>query len=350
MALDREAFSRNVDSAIDDVVKDATTQLADEEQENEDSIEDREEDAEGAEGAGDEDEVKDDPNSSEDDGEEMDEDQREDGEEEDEADGEDDESGGDGEETDGSAESTLSRNVVETAVRAGVPINVAEKFDTDAELLGYVKALHTAPKSDSIKTDEEKEDSKEDSEDLFASLPKLDPEVYEPELIQAIDGMKDIIKRQSESLNEYKRLHEASERAAQEAANRELVEWFDTQVAGLGSGFEESLGKGSYAQLDQGSSQFAKRDALARKVATLLSGYQATGDAVPPRDEVFAEAARLVLRDEYERLNEKKLKQDLQRRGKQHQQRTKGKKGNKSESPDDEAARVLRERFPSIGK
>jgi hypothetical protein len=93
------------------------------------------------------------------------------------------------------------------------------------------------------------------------------------------------------------------------------------------------------------SSQYQKRDAIANKTAILVAGYRASGQQVPPRDEVFAEAASLVLKGEYQKASEKKLSADLAKRSTQHIARVGGQSSKSKESPQDAIAQMLDERY-----
>jgi len=234
---------------------------------------------------------------------------------------------------------TISDEALTRAVEVGIPLADARMFPSEGSLISAVNRMENAIQS-VIETEEE-----EKPVDPFANFPKLDPEVYEPEVIQTLDKFKDIIKQQYETIQSLQSQHEEVSEVSQAQAAAEIEQWFDRQVAGLGKDFEEALGAGGYNSLDRGSSQFAKRDAIARQVSVLLAGYQAQGQQSPPWEEVFKVAAGQVLQDEYRQIHEKELRENLKKQASQHIQRAGGAKAKPKLSPEEEIAAEVDAKF-----
>jgi len=193
-------------------------------------------------------------------------------------------------------------------------------------------------------------DETKEEDDALVVLEKLDPDEYEPEVINILNALASEIKSQR---NEIKTLKEeqgqfltASQAASQAANEAEIEKWFDGQVNSLGDEFSPILGKGSYSSLDTNSSQFQKREEIAEQIAVLLAGYNSVGKEPPSRDELFQKAVRFVLADEIKKIEDGKLQSSLAKRSKQHINRS-GKRSTKtgSEKPEDEVARMLDERY-----
>ncbi|MBU2098566.1 MAG: hypothetical protein KKD00_07370 [Gammaproteobacteria bacterium] len=239
-----------------------------------------------------------------------------------------------------SAPPVIGDEALMQAVYAGIPLADARAFPNEESLIRVTDSLRQV-----YQTAESKSEKTEDVIDPFADFPKLDPEVYEPEVIQMFDRLTGIVKQQQEAIQQFQNQHSEITQATQAATAREVEQWFDKQVSELGEDFSEALGKGGYNSLNRGSSQFTKREQIANYMAALLAGYRATGQQSPSREEVFDVAARFVLRDEYQKVHEKKLTGDLEKRASQHIQRASGKKTSSVQTPEDETVALLNAKY-----
>jgi hypothetical protein len=253
--------------------------------------------------------------------------------------------------TDSSVSTTISDPVLTEAVRHGIPIEDARLFPNDSALNRAIGAIRK-----SIERITAKEETKvEEEEDLLAKLPSLDKEQYEPEVVSMFDAVIGVVKKQQEQLKELRQQTEQynanSTRSQQMAAQREVTEWFDSQVAKLGDDFKDVLGVGGTDALKPDSQQKAKRDAIANQAAILFAGYNATGVSLTSKDDVFTQAARIVLADDFAKLAEKKLTANLQKRSKQHIQRAGGNQKQKSNGdPVEAVADELQKLFPHLSR
>jgi hypothetical protein len=225
------------------------------------------------------------------------------------------------------------------AVKAGFSIEEAREFGSEKLLSRAVDMVIAA----SVKPDAKAETKKQD--DILDGLPTLDPENYEPDVIKTFDALKDVIKRQQEAIEKFQEYTQQSASSQQEAAAREVEQWFDSQVNTLGKDFEDALGVGSYYSMNRESPQFQKRDAIADQMAILIAGYQSSGRQMPPREDVFRSATQMVLREEYQAIHEKKLSADLAKQSTQHINRATGAKSGGSKNPMDETAALLDEKY-----
>lgn len=234
----------------------------------------------------------------------------------------------------------ISDYALTQAAQVGIPVDKARLFDSDESLLGVVQSI-----SDSLTVGEPGDDGSGQEGDILASLPELNPDEFEPEVIKQFDALKNVIRKQQESIDEFQANQQSASQVRAEASAREVTQWFDKQISSLGEEFAESLGAGSYDSLDRGSSHFANRDKIANQMAILLNGYSASGQKAPPREEVFDAAARLVLRDEFANASERKLAAKLAKRGKQHTQRAGGQSVKSKKSPIAETAALIDQKF-----
>lgn len=237
----------------------------------------------------------------------------------------------------------ISDEALTRAVNAGIPLATARQFPNEESLIGITDAMER-------QQDEMVEASKpvvteEKPKDPFADFPKLDPEVYGAEVTGAFERYAEILKQQQETIQELRGRQDDTSLATQARATEEMERWFNGQVTGLGEDFVEALGAGEYASLSQGSSQYAKREAIANQIAVLHSGYVAQGMQAPTREKLFDVAARLVLADEYEAIREKKFAGELKGQASQHIQRAGGTSAASTQTPDDETAAMLDAKF-----
>lgn len=244
---------------------------------------------------------------------------------------------------------TISDSALTRAVQVGFTLDEARQFPNDATLNKAVQKIEATERAwleaDTALKNQSKKDEKPAEDDPLAKLPKLDPEVYEPEVIQMFDALTGVIKQQQEAIKQFREQGEYAARSSQEAAARDVEQWFDKQIETLGEDFHEPLGKGAYGNLDRGSAQFQKRDAIANQMAVMIAGYQSIGQPVPPREKIFEIAAKAILADEYATIKEKKLSGELKKRSAQHIQRGSSQKTKSTQTPLEQVAQAIDEKF-----
>jgi hypothetical protein len=235
--------------------------------------------------------------------------------------------------------SPISDQLLARAVNIGFSLADARTAESEESLERIVSSLEDAQAAIT------EADTTTESEDPFADLPKLDPEVYEPEVIKSFEQLKDVIKQQAEKLQDIEGRQEQQAQATQEARAAEVEQWFDGRVSALGEDFVEALGSGSFSSLDHASPQYAKRSAIADQVGVLLAGYQAQGMQPPSDNELFDAAVRLVLPGEHQKISERKLESNLKKRAGQHLNRASSKKAVVSQTPEEYAVGELGRKF-----
>jgi hypothetical protein len=181
----------------------------------------------------------------------------------------------------------LSDEILARAIGAGMTLSDALSFPDEAALDRVVSAAERV-----VKPADQKGTAAEKEEDPFAEL-KLDPDKYEPEVVEMMDRVTKVLKNQHEQIQDFKQTQETFKQTQEETAR-----------AGQAQGLES-----------------------------------------PPREEVFNAAAGLVLRDEFQKAHEKKLAGDLEKRSSQHIQRAGGSKGATAKTPEEEVAQALNEKF-----
>ncbi|MCP4899992.1 MAG: hypothetical protein GY906_23740 [bacterium] len=262
-------------------------------------------------------------------------------------DGGDSERGSEGEEDEG-GEQGLDSGLLARAVSMGIDLTDAKAFTDDGTLgdfLDKVDANVASQVADEQKVAEEGKAPKEKGEDLLANLPKLDPEVYGEEAIETFGKLIEKIKDQDKQLGEFRSEQNQTTRSVADANAKAVEDFFDDSVAKLGKDFKNALGEGGVSSLARGSSQYAKREAIAQEMTIRLRGFQAQGLTPPPREEVFSDAARFVLRDEYAAIEKQKLSDELGSRSEQHLQRGSSKKGGSKSTAEQETVDLLAEKF-----
>lgn len=235
----------------------------------------------------------------------------------------------------------LSDEIIARGFGAGMALNDILSFPDEASLDRVVSAIEHRRQVESKVVQPETADNVI-PEDPFADL-KLDPDKYEPEMVEMMSKLKGVLTDQHEQIQAFRREQEQVSLATQAAARQETTQWFDKEIEGLGDDFADALGTGKYDSLDRGSSQFAKREEIAEQMVTLKAGYDARSIEAPPRDELFNTAARLVLADEFQAAHEKRLAGKLAKRSTQHIQRASGTKARTTLTPEQDAANAVDE-------
>jgi hypothetical protein len=241
-----------------------------------------------------------------------------------------------------------SSAVLEQAVRAGIPLDDASLMPESAlqNVIASVEreVLAAKERAQSEIASQKKEEEQKEPNPLD-NLPKLDPEVYDEDVIRAFDQVSEVIKSQSKQIEDLKVASEKASSHGQDEALREAGRWFDDRVASLGEDFHDSLGKGTWSSLSQGSSQAANREKIAEQIDVMASGYTATGRTVPPRDELFSKAARFVLQGEFDRVREQRLSDAMTKRSATHLHRPGSSNVTKNMTPAEEAAAAVNAQF-----
>jgi len=221
----------------------------------------------------------------------------------------------------------LSNMAITRAIRAGLSLEDAQAFTND-EALNRVSANIEDARKPVVEDEEEVVD-----EDILSEFPTLDPEEYEDGVIKAFDSMKNVVRKQQEIIKQLQTNQSRMSNAGRVSADQETTRWFDSRIANLGPDYEEVLGKGGYNDIVKSSPQFAKRESIANQAAILIAGYKSIGQSFD-RDEVFNQAAKLVLSDDIKKIQSKKVDSeldkvnaDLNKRSKQHIQRANTKAG-----------------------
>jgi hypothetical protein len=243
----------------------------------------------------------------------------------------------------------VSANMLARAHAVGVPLEEARTFKSDDELADFVSLVEDGIRRQaiaeaSVKSEGEAGKSAEAKKDEL-TLPDLDPELHDEEVVKLYGNLREVVEKQNARIKELTESQMQSVQANQAAVEREVTQWFDDQVAGLGDKMKETLGEGGYHSLRQGSPQLAKRDEIASQMQVMLAGYETTGQPVPSRERIFSDAARIVLGTEMEKSRYKEVAKTLENREGLHVNRATGKQGESELDPETEIAGMLQEQF-----
>lgn len=206
---------------------------------------------------------------------------------------------------------TISEGVLGLAVQAGFSITEANSFGSEDTLLKVIQMV-------TDKNEPAKEKDKEQQTPFLSDLPELNPEQYEPEAIETFNKMRDAIQQQQETIDKLVQGTQQFQENQAAQNEREAESWFDQKIAGLGKNYEKTLGQGSYGDLNQGSSQLAKRDEIVDHISLMAAGYESTGRKSPSFDVLFDQATKFVLQDDMSKVKEKQLSDRLRKRATQH--------------------------------
>jgi hypothetical protein len=173
-------------------------------------------------------------------------------------------------------------------------------------------------------------------------LPKLDPEEMDPNVIAAFEAMKKLVESQQEQLDSFRAEQVSQSSAADAVREREVATWFEGKVTALSDSFDSVLGKDGVNAVNI---KPETADAIAGKIAVLVEGYRASGLPVPKLDDMFDEVARIVLKDDFARLEEAQLAERMEKRAAQDISRPGGSKSKTERSPTDEVADMINKRY-----
>jgi hypothetical protein len=244
----------------------------------------------------------------------------------------------------------LTPATLQAAVLAGIPLVTAQTFPNEQALQSAVATIEATKKQafdDMQRQITETLDGQEDEpEEEYDPLEGVDLDEYDETSKKLLSTMADALKNQQKQIAALQGSVKDAATVGLEAGQREVEVWFDSRVESLGADYEEALGKGASSALTQGSPQSTARNAIADRIAVMLSGYEVLGQVPPPRDQLFQEATRLVLGDSVQKSERQKLQKRLSRRKRQHLNRgtNKGSEGD-AKTARDEIAAKLDEKF-----
>lgn len=226
-------------------------------------------------------------------------------------DDESDESGAD----DGDEDPVVDEALLERAVRAGMTIAEANSVSDPGVLASIVGRMESVT-SVGTKASEEGNGAPEEEvfnvEEILNEIPDLDPEEFPEEMVSTVKGLKDLVGKialhQQGTIDQLRQEITASAAASAET-------WADSQYAKLGSDYESTFGKGTYADLPDGP-QRAARDRLSRHAQFVQDDAKLDGKEITKAD-AFEKALELGFSDVVKKMKGKKTKSDASRRAAQ---------------------------------
>lgn len=120
---------------------------------------------------------------------------------------------------------------------------------------------------------------------------KIDPDIYEPDLVKAFDSVRQFVEKQSQREKVLRdELAEVKTVVTKEKAESEAQAWFDEFDSTLDKLDLEPLGKGHRSTL--GEDHFAKRKEVLEEMSVLSAGLKASGKKDLPLDKLIEKAVR----------------------------------------------------------
>lgn len=241
----------------------------------------------------------------------------------------------------------LDNRLLARAAAAGIALSDARSFPDNDSLLEFVSQVESHAEQARLAYVQEKEFEQAVVDDPLDKLPKLNPEEYEPEVLEYFKQLTDIVKAQREALEAFRAEIQGTQQTVSEGNLRELTDWYDKRIGSLGEEYKEHVGTGKYHDLSPVSSQRRVRDQIAERMSVLTLGYQSAGLPSPSREDLFDAAVSMVLKDVPVKAHEKKLAGTLAKRSKQHLNRGSGgaSRSRDTQDPEKEVAAMLNEKF-----
>jgi hypothetical protein len=221
---------------------------------------------------------------------------------------------------------------IERAIKAGMSIADAKEFKSPAALERFCSMLE-AKKADKPDGKDAKPVAHDELLNDINAIPDLDPAEYDEKVVAVFKALKGIVLRQHSTIGDMR-----------DNQTRGEGNWFDNQIAALGDGVVDAVGKGTKEKLDPKSSQAAKRNEIEDKFSVLSAGYKAAGKPVE-REAVFSEAVKLVLGDVAAKQSETEKAAVLAKRATQHISRPNGSRNAPSSDPLADVAGALDRKF-----
>ena len=257
--------------------------------------------------------------------------------------------GGGGDGGDGTpAKPAVSSTALARAISAGLRVDeaialgsdeavneIADRMDADRE------AAAVAEKAEA-EAEAERERIAAERKTLADSMPELDPDETDPKVIEAFGKMKAQFEKQQEQLDAFEQRQAEQSQAAEAAQKREMTQKVESQFADLNKTFSEALGNDGWDAISLDS---PKGDQIAGKMAVIIGGYNSQGLKAPSLEEVFADAARLVLKDDFTRAEEARLAKKVEKRNGMEINPPGGSKGKTEKSPIDATADLIDKQF-----
>lgn len=216
----------------------------------------------------------------------------------------------------------ISDEHIERAVKAGMTMSDAREFRTPEALERVVARLEAVAESGGEEAAGKEDDGEEDKpKDSFSSIPDLDPEVYDEEIVKGFSAMKDIIRSQHSEIAELRNQY-----------GEGSVDWFQGEVGKLGNEASDAL------------KEAGKSEALESKFRVLISGYEVEGQEID-RSAVFKEAAVAVVGEAMSKDVDAEKSGKLKRRSRQHISRPQGADSTAKKDVYEETASVLDGKF-----
>jgi hypothetical protein len=216
----------------------------------------------------------------------------------------------------------ISDDLLERAVKAGMSMRQARKFPDHEALEEAITLISGKVNGDDAaepaKPKEEAQAPESDIDKLLSDI-SIDPKEYDSDLIKSVNALKDVVRT----------LHKQN----QELMTQGSAKGFDAHLSSL----DETVAKAVRESPD-------KLASLRKKFDVLKAGYKAAGDTVQDSD-VFGEAAKMVLADDITKAKSSSKSSQAQKRSQQLISRPSGKSIQPAKSADDEAARLLKEKF-----
>jgi hypothetical protein len=139
----------------------------------------------------------------------------------------------------------------------------------------------------------------------------LDPDVYDPAIIETINGINDHYAKQFETMQG--QLSQAHESLSRQQA-LQFEQQFEGWIGELSDGYKDVLGEGSGADMDKNSEPFKNRVKVLDEMETIAAGCSRMGKQVPPYGELFEKALASVFKNKQGEIARKEISSKLSKR------------------------------------
>ena len=166
----------------------------------------------------------------------------------------------------------------------------------------------------------------------------LDPDLYEPEVIDELERLNSFHHKRHERLQA--QIDGMLDHFRSSVGDAFAVR-FDSQIEGLGKDYSEIFGVGRGNQMSPSDPGYQNRQRLCEQMDILAQGYETAGKSVPEESDLFEEALSSAFRNDIEKIKTKSSRRRASRRGGQIISRPTQRRGSESSHPDDEAKEFI---------
>lgn len=234
----------------------------------------------------------------------------------------------------------ISESTIKEAKELGMNDEHIAKFGSEKVLKAAIDLAksYAAPKQEETKQDQKPEVKTSDEE--FSV--KLDPDIYDPEICNAVNET-------AKQINEIKNALQGVNAAIQMYSQESFTRSFDSLVNSAGQDYAELLGSGSIEQIDVESDFYTNRCKVIDEMQAIAAGYAQSGKGNFSQKQLFERAVNGLFKADLKKQARKEISDKLSHREGQFISRPTSTKSNRTLSAELRATNAVKEKLKEFG-